>query len=362
MLKKLFLILSLIISIHLHANDGMHFVAPTSAANEAALPSSVVNGCVNVVTGDFICREIDHEIKGIEPVTFTRHYSSSDKSQNLLMRSWHFDPPYWVHLYEQKISDERRYVEAYQCDENGICARFQDNMRRQRKEDTELPLDSFYNFCNCFSGEISARTHPLHNKLKISPDYKKLTCTLGYGGSRGKLYSEKNKEGNYQLLAHYKINNNKLIFSYNKSRLKTISVVGPFATNSLKAITFDDYDSTLFKQQRTYGLTTCYNQKVDYHFKEVTFGEKEKQETLYYLEDVSHPGKPKEHYEYGNRPKEDCQHLIKRTIGDRRFQEIEYYGEGENPNEGNFSSEYPDSTSPSKLNKVKRLKAPVGNR
>jgi hypothetical protein len=41
-------------------------------------PSSLIEGCVNAITGDFIVRQDDLVVKGFEPIQIPLHYSPRD--------------------------------------------------------------------------------------------------------------------------------------------------------------------------------------------------------------------------------------------------------------------------------------------
>lgn len=67
---------------------------PTFAENESfplVNPSSLVAGCVNVITGDFVHMSQDYYMPGSLPLTIETSYLSSDRTRGYLSTGWHIN-------------------------------------------------------------------------------------------------------------------------------------------------------------------------------------------------------------------------------------------------------------------------------
>ena len=63
---------------------------PTSLVNMTAMPSSIVNGCVNVITGDYCIAGLDHSVSGPDPFPLGHTYFSSSLKDGTLGNGWNF--------------------------------------------------------------------------------------------------------------------------------------------------------------------------------------------------------------------------------------------------------------------------------
>ncbi len=60
----------------------------TPLANTEGEPSSLIHGCVNVITGDFIDFQTDLTMAGSNPLLLERYYCSSDHACGSLFHGW----------------------------------------------------------------------------------------------------------------------------------------------------------------------------------------------------------------------------------------------------------------------------------
>ena len=66
-------------------------------ANLHGIPSMLVHGCVNVLTGDYLDFDTDLILAGSEPFALERHYCSSDKKKGSLGHGW--SHTHWGYLH-----------------------------------------------------------------------------------------------------------------------------------------------------------------------------------------------------------------------------------------------------------------------
>jgi hypothetical protein len=116
---RFLLVLSLFLLSSLSANDGGddpegydpfdfemqgHLVPnpePTSLVNMTAMPSSTVNGSVNVISGDFFESNEDHIVSGPDPYSLGHTYSSSALEKGTLDAvGWYFYHHHYLQVYQ----------------------------------------------------------------------------------------------------------------------------------------------------------------------------------------------------------------------------------------------------------------------
>src|SRR5438045_2758384 len=76
---------------------------PPTLINTTALPSSIVNGSVNVITGDYLIADVDYAMAGPDPYVLGHSYSSSSLEPGSLGRGWNF---HHHHLLNLRHSDK----------------------------------------------------------------------------------------------------------------------------------------------------------------------------------------------------------------------------------------------------------------
>ena len=122
-------------------------------------PSGIVEGCVNVITGDYVVRRDDLVVKGHEPIRMPINYSPREiRKKYKVYGGWNFAEKFLtieldytdtVTVYE-KSGIRVDYFYNYYCVKKGL----------------PLPLKKIPGgWTNTALGDISARNNPLNNKV-----------------------------------------------------------------------------------------------------------------------------------------------------------------------------------------------------
>ena len=78
-MKTLFICLSFFFFINLFADETND---PYLLAITTAEPSTLVGGCVNAITGDYVISKNDITAQGVEPITVNQTYISKNRTLN----------------------------------------------------------------------------------------------------------------------------------------------------------------------------------------------------------------------------------------------------------------------------------------
>src|SRR5438445_11187682 len=73
---------------------------PTSLVNMTAMPSSVVNGSVNSISGDLFESLPDHFVSGPDAYALGHTYSSSGLEEGTLGAGWNFYHHHYLQVYQ----------------------------------------------------------------------------------------------------------------------------------------------------------------------------------------------------------------------------------------------------------------------
>ncbi len=322
---------------------GQEAFAYSILAEFEGTPSSMVNQCVNAVTGTFCDFQTDLVIPGAEPLYIQRSHVSSDAFSNMaypgqLMHTWHLNHGGIV------------YGEAKEgfvhLEEGGPITSYEYN----KKDKLRLKLskhDIKNGLTNCSTGIIGGHTNLKNNAIHVEDDPGKLTLRLGSGGSREfKRYP--NDKRKFNLLFDLKPNGNQFRYDYNAGiRLRQINCLN--RQQKILSYAILDYDNFAVNPRMI--LYSSDNRQVHYQFV--------RKDTKFFLTRVDCSHAPYEAYTY---KEGDINQICRKDKPGGRFLEIDYYTLGLNTVDGIFV----DTSSRLNLNdyivhRVKHLKEPVGH-
>jgi hypothetical protein len=164
--------------------DNEEFATEIMATIEG-LPSSVVAGCVNAVTGHFFDSQIDMTVPGPTPITVQRSWSSADKK-------WNFG-----HMPELRVgkSRGRNHILAGYSDDNGMGLMFSSWILRRQNDDyctLTIPEKAYKKgLTNCGLGEISGQTNWNNSKLIFVRKDKEKRYLLRYPSFTDRIFTQK---------------------------------------------------------------------------------------------------------------------------------------------------------------------------
>lgn len=97
-----FLSFFLALSCFLMGDDGEEHEKPDipSLVNLTALPSSIVNNSVNVISGDYLEHDVDYVVSGPDPYVLGHIYCSSSLEEGTLSNGWNFHHHYFLQVYQ----------------------------------------------------------------------------------------------------------------------------------------------------------------------------------------------------------------------------------------------------------------------
>lgn len=135
------------------------------AMDLTAFPSSVVDGCVNVITGDYFEHAVDVVLPGTLGFKIERSYSSRACKRGTLQYGW--DINHGGKVIRQHTTNHR-YAYVKGTERNGTLYQ----LNRKKESETLYHVhDSFIErgLTNVFGGEISANTNLKNDFLKRTP-------------------------------------------------------------------------------------------------------------------------------------------------------------------------------------------------
>lgn len=164
-----------------------------SVATLEGLPSSIVNGSVCVITGDFTDSVLDLIMPGPEPLVLSRNYSSGDQegSYGVGWNSNHVDKmKYLPGRWDDKSCWLCQLVQPSGASFNYTHEDHKDN---KYKALLDLRFRKPKGLSNCAGGEISGRTNLKNQKIHYHPQKNNFECISGAGNRR--LFSFQYKLG-----------------------------------------------------------------------------------------------------------------------------------------------------------------------
>ncbi|KAF3362707.1 Uncharacterized protein PHSC3_000694 [Chlamydiales bacterium STE3] len=282
-------------------------------------PSSIVAGCVNVITGDFVDMQQDLVIPGSTPLTIDRSYSSSDSSKGNLAFSWHFNLGgmiAWTDGTHKKLGWKGPH---------GRELHFL-NKKNSFDLDSEILKRGV---TNNSSGMISGKSNLRNYHVKsYYPDKRSYTVVKGDGSECVFSYN-KNYGPNDNLTREVKPNKMSVEYEYhtNSGYIKDIAIANP-SHKSLQSIHFDY--AKLKNKEKDLQLTLTAS---DGRFVRYTL-QRFKREPInnvkrfhFYVKEVERPDLPNEKYAYekvGN-----FERVVKKELSPNGFfVNVQYYTKG----------------------------------
>lgn len=343
-LSFLFLFVAFTSSVFAEVEDKM---LPTADIDGGV--SSMIAGCVNAITGDYMEMETDLVVAGPEPLVFQRFYSSADYTTRSLYCGWrhNHDGVLLLHKKGKKNHSFADYREN--C---GRCARYTYDTDYTLKLDLE---HSGKGFTNCGAGLISARTNPLNTEIHF--DYDSRDSTIFTSDSTLQYFHRHKDGGNYCFESQHKLNGIKTFYGHSVghnylSEIKMESAAGQFSWLKLIDHPRNEDENLKVEAVGSDGNTVTYTlEKLLSGDEEFLIGDR------YYITEVERSQGPKQSYRYANKWNIFGKHITRKSNPEGRFREIEYYVPEENVIDG---QQLFLKRNDFRVNRVRALKAPVG--
>lgn len=344
---------SLLFSLSLHSEE-----VDTSLAITENIPSAIVAGAVNAITGDHYFVEEDIVIQGAVPLKIPRYYVSSRASESF--GGWGF----FKHLYASYAGETK---EVTVVEPNGTCLYLEGEKESEDPYCFKL-LRTSEGYTNAAHGMISGKTNIKNIKLEMDSKKKGFFFTSGDGtlryyqeiehaSKRGTIPDEMIQSGQkiYCLQWEKLPNRTAICYAYDeKNRLSAIRTTNFDLTKAYAGASFH-YHSENFKKKRDFDIHTSDGKKLSYRYM--------RKKKRFFLSEVSTPACPHEkitypEFRYGYHRHKKRFFAQKRGVGLGRYYSSEYYTTGNNDvGEKNITVEIDDDK---RLFRVKTLSAPVG--
>ncbi|WP_420421706.1 hypothetical protein [Simkania sp.] len=357
MLKKLFFLL--VSCSVLVADDDPYLMSDFGGE-----PSGIVEGCVNVITGDYVVRRDDLVVKGLEPIRFPLNYSPREVRKKFkIYGGWNFAEKFL--LIELDHTDTLSVYEK-----SGIRVDYFYNYYAVKRS-LPLPLRKIPGgWTNTALGDISARYNPLNNKVYSKKgDPREIIVEAPDGSVRYYRTKESKKrvEADWttrgvpiEFLLRSEVLSNGNIIEYEWEKLadkrwRVTKIKSKSPKGKIYAWMTIEYDPADDKHRKGLLIKTSDGRTVEYKFnsKYDLRGER-----LCLLSNARYSFKPAVQYNYWKSKRKDV--YPSQIIGpDGRFFELNYYTHGWNEDGGLYiedRSEIKDKT----YTRVQSLYQPFG--
>jgi len=184
--------------------------SPLAAAHEsvwtmdALEPSSIVQGCVNAITGDYVESSEDLAVRSIAPLSIRRSLVSSDTTGYRFANG--------AMIYEREAQWINANIHGHGRHPNTCCIKMHHpSGGRLLYLPTSQPhqrwvLCTDKSFCNTGCGELSGRTNPMGTSITLErapsrlvmkrPDGEEATYDFGHISDEKRFYTESSQYGN----------------------------------------------------------------------------------------------------------------------------------------------------------------------
>ncbi|MCB1074570.1 MAG: RHS repeat-associated core domain-containing protein [Simkania sp.] len=287
-------------------------------------PSSVIDGCINAITGDYFISEEDWVIPGLEPIVIRRKYLSRHCEEDF--GGWEL---FFNHLKIQrvKVTDGCRLLQV--PDKQGFHLWYVGSFYK-RRFNYELHGDYPEALTNCYTGELNGRMNAFNQKVRQDPDNWDVILIDAADGTRRAYRLLDKKANTYYLLWESLPNTNRLHYHWEdvceEKRLKKIVTTDAGGKRQYAAAVFDyvfgdkrHLYSITISDEKNGGRSIRYRVRCDNHE-----GKK-----YWNICQIDHPSRPDESFKYWTAP--DSGLMVNgKEVGDGRQMRLVHYKEGWN--------------------------------
>lgn len=309
-----FITFILIIQQYIYADGSQNFFL---GSRESDLDSIVEN--VSTIHGDYTEVEVDLTVASPDSLVLSRFYSSRDTSTTASFGGWRFIPHCYLKVEKDPKNEcystaegkfERTFVYVGSPEGSILTYVGWKNVTQSTKGvlfKIDAEIDN-RGISNTARGDISAWTNLKNNELYYNPQNETFELSLC---NEGKRYYVKNPlDSSYYLSYEILPSGNKIFYEYNdKSQLELIKQKNVAEKKDLAWIKIKYEESTTH-------IETSDGKTADYQFEQDSSGVKLLTAVL-----LSH--KPHLHYQY--RIVDDHALLVKKTLPEGRFVNVDYF-------------------------------------
>lgn len=360
--KRFFITLFCYLAFNLHAIED--YVEPKEVATLEGLPSSLVDQSVCAISGEYTDTLVDLIIPGPEPLVFGRVYTSFSNE-----KSWWFN--HCDRLIVDKVHYEGipSYLIAFRRSSGAqidYIYQIKEEPHQKKVPFTLVVPKGLTNGATILSG----RTHIKNQSLHFYPEEEIIVSKCGAGNRKTFKKTGKTNEGLLVLgqIDEEKVNGSRIRYE-GKGFIGAAEIICENKKTGKQYSTLKFSKKFVNKDLIRQKLTTSDGRKLNYFFKRHHYRVKEKQKheeasytvEQFYLSKVEHPYAPNEDYLYSQKALSQDLHITSKQRDEgRRFLNIEYYHQGINHVGGEVGAIDIKSDDDFRLDRVKKLQAPVG--
>jgi len=332
--QKFFLTVILVVFFCNIQAESIDPVEENPVVNFGGAPSALVNGSVNVITGDYTENSMDIYIPGPEPLTVERSYVSSDSKRGSLGYGWNKNHHGTLGIGVQMVqyNDYKELVDIGNSAsyDSGLGVRMNYEARRdiKYKDSVRFRINTkLYStgLTNISGDEISGRTNRKNDLIYCDRIAKTATVTNGSGITHKFSENPKGTENILYLQETVKRNRLRLNYKYDKKlKLTGTELVGSEG-NQISSINYSVLSTKEFKNYPHLDVFGSNGRNVRYSFTRIKTSEKEKH---WFLKSATRNSAPKESYEYEKYEGaggEGEVRLVRKSLPKNRFIEIKYW-------------------------------------
>lgn len=336
-----------------------------SIASTSGMPSSLVNGSVCAITGEYVESELDMVLPGPEPLILRRIYSSNNDTCAHFYDAWQLAHPSSLTIdrtRQMQDGHERKRYLAHLLEPSGSELLYHGKIEHKGLNKQEfLPPKGL---TNCAAGEISARTNLRNQTFFILNTRNYARVDEPNGTTRH--FTKFQKEGVGDLVErHYhqymtsKPNGHELRYCYDEEDGRLISMGAHRKNHKSKYSIFKfDYEPITegaYHSGIRVNVTASDKRQVIYEFQRIPL----KKDNRYYLVQAIPSDGPKTTYCYSYKSLSPHMHVGMKEHPEGRYLETTYYTPGNN----NLSNvlQIDCSANDPRIDRVSMQRAPVGH-
>ncbi len=329
------------------------------------MPDSMVGGCVNAITGSYCEATRDMVIAGSNPINLTRSYNSNSTEEGTFQYGWNINlPGQGVVLVPDPESnsarkDRRSFLKpdplstAY-IKHGGSFLTFEGGVKTKEYHIERKQLQ--YGLTNCGSGLLGAKENIKNIICKGDPSSFAFTMVKSKNEVLhfSKFKKSKTNLHNFYLTQHRLPNRCRYEYSYN-SKFKLIKVASKgFSGDNLGHLNFIKPDN--FEKNPTISIQNPEGDTITYNFNKMKT--KCHGKYRYCLTELHSSIAPKQTFEYKFVDKKFPEKIVKSSLPEGRYRQIEYYEKGSYTIDGKTFKV--GKTRDSRFGRVLGLYAPIG--
>lgn len=331
------------------------------AATEGEL-SSIVEGCVSAITGDFVVSEDDIVVRGIEPIPIGRSYVSGNGIGDIA--GWHVNrqltitrPIYTAFL---DLNESNGTTLLYKYPEKDFKRLYLSGLKEKKFNKLEgwVQLElcrktDAYGLTNCAKDEISGKYNLKNNVVQLRENERDIHVRCPDGGERHYNRYKKDIFSYYRLEWEKLPNGHVVHYTYHKdtSRIERI-----WTTNESgnKTYAWANYTYRLEKYDTNTEIRTSDGKQIHYRYRQgkVNYA-------AYLLDYINSSSSPHEKVHYCGETQHRGFLVTGRAFPDGRQVSVDYYSPHQSYNIQGQQFSLGDATDP-RSDRVCTLKAPVG--